>query len=300
MATNNYSPDQGKEIQIKEKIRVKVDYKEKIHPVLSVCTKGTRKDQLKSPSGVAVDSITNNIYVSDTNNNHVKVFDDSGKFLFKFGCGGNDEHIIRPKGLVISGNRVFISDGNFLNQSNRFIFVFQLNGYFITKIRKYGKSMLKFSFPSGLACDESNGDIYICDFASNCIRILYKDLPLKSQFGADELRYPLDVKLSKEYIYILDASDLCVHLYDYNHNILKSVVSKGRGMQVLNSNSFFVDNSNNIFAPDYCSCSINIFNSEFEIIHKINTTTPPMGVVLDNQGRIIVVCQSKKACLQIF
>ena len=95
-------------------------------------------------------------------------------------------------------------------------------------------------------------------------------------------------------------SNPCIHLYDYNLILQKSVVSRGEGMQVGHSNCFYVDNSNYILISDYYSNFIHIFNSQFESIHKINTSTHPMGVVVDNQGRVIVVCGDDRGCLQIF
>ena len=71
-------------------------------------------------------------------------------------------------------------------------------------------------------------------------------------------------------------------------------------MQVVHSNCFFVDNSNNVLISDHGSNSIQILNHEFEMIHEINTSTHPMGVVVDNQRRVIVVCQADRDCLQIF
>ena len=71
-------------------------------------------------------------------------------------------------------------------------------------------------------------------------------------------------------------------------------------MQVAHSNCFYVDSSDCILISDYKSNSIHFFNPQFESIHKISTSTHPMGVVVDNQGRVIVVCQADRDCLQIF
>ena len=130
--------------------------------------------------------------------------------------------------------------------------------------------------------------------------MLSKELQFKSQFGSDKLKHPLDVKLSKEYIFILDESNPCLHLYDYNLILQKSVVSRGIGMQVVDPSYIFIGDSNKIFISDCGSKSIHIFNLKFKLIHKINTSPCPMGVVADNQGRIIVVCQGEQECLQIF
>ncbi|MBI3622562.1 hypothetical protein HY212_00590 [Candidatus Pacearchaeota archaeon] len=45
-------------------------------------------NQLNHPSGVAVDK-TGNIYVADTNNDRIEVFDSSGKLLKSFGSTGS-------------------------------------------------------------------------------------------------------------------------------------------------------------------------------------------------------------------
>jgi len=49
---------------------------------------GTGNGQFQVPQGVAVDS-AGNIYVADTRNSRIQVFDSSGNFLFKFGGFGS-------------------------------------------------------------------------------------------------------------------------------------------------------------------------------------------------------------------
>ena len=177
---------------------------------------------------------------------------------------------------------------------------YQLNGKFISAIGKYGNGDLKFNVPYGLTIDESNGNIYVSDYINNRIQILSQDFRFISQFGKDILKYPLDVKLSKEYIFVLDGSNPCLHLFNYNHILQKSVVSRGKGMQVINPSYFFIDQTNNILISDYGSDSIHIFNEEFQLIHKIFVSPNPMGITVDKRGRVIVVCHSKDNCLQIF
>ena len=159
---------------------------------------------------------------------------------------------------------------------------------------------MEFINPFGLAIDESDGDIYVCDFNNNRIQILSEEFSFKSQFGKDTLKWPRDVKLSKEYIYVLDASNLCLHLFSYNHILQKSVISQGAGMQVINPWYFFIDYSDNILISDLDSHSILIFNTEFQFTHKISVSSSPMGVTVDPQGRLIVVFRSNKNCLQIY
>ena len=284
-----------------EKVKSVVDYKSKVHPVVNVGENGKGMEQLKNQWGVAVDNKTGNTYVADNSNHCVNVFDSSGTISFKFGDSDGKGKMFHPRGLAISKDSILISNGKPSSyKSTHGILIYQLNGSFVSRIGKYGNGKIEFNFPCGLACNESNGNIYICDYGNNRIQILSKELQFKSQFGADQLKYPRDVKLSEEYIFILDESNPCMHLYDYNLILQKSVVSRGKSMQVINPWYFFFDDSNNILISDSGSNSIQIFNPKFELIHKINTSTRPMGVVVDNQGRVIVVCKVNNDCLQIF
>ena len=280
------------------KIRSGIDYKSKKQPLVSVCEKGKGKEQLNCPLGVTVENETGNIYIADQSNNCVKVFDSTGKYLSKFGNNENEGKMQSPCGVAICGDRIIISHGSHI------ILNYQLNGKFISRIGKQGKGELKFEvpfvFPFGLTINELNGDIYICGRINNRIQILNQDFSFKSQFGKDILKHPLDVKLSKEYIFVLDESNPCLHLFNYNHILQKSVISRGYGMEVIYPRFFFIDQTGNILISDCGSNTIFIFNSQFQLFHRIPVSDNPMGVAVDNLGRVIVVSQSLKDCLQIF
>ena len=104
-----------------------IDYKSKTQSVISVCVKGTGNEQLKCPCGVTVDHNTGNIYVADTLNHCVKVFDNTAKNVLKFGDGKGEGKMSHPKGLLIRGNKVFVSH-------NHCILVYQLDGKFVSSI----------------------------------------------------------------------------------------------------------------------------------------------------------------------
>ena len=275
-----------------EKARSGIDYKSKKQPLLSVCKKGKGMEQLNDPHGVTVDNRTGNIYIADQYNHCVKVFDSTGEYLFKFGDNEGEGKMNYPISVAIYEDRILIT------QNNNCILNYQLNGKFISSIGRQGSGELQFNNLFSLTIDESNGHIYICDRNNNRIQILNNNFSFKSQFGNDTLKYPRDVKLCKEYIYVLDASNLCLHLFNYNHILQKSVISRGKGMEVINPLFFFVDQTENILISDRNSNSIHIFNTEFQLIHKIPLSNPT-GVTVDKQGRVIVVSLADKDCLQI-
>ena len=277
-----------------EKVRSGIDYKSKKQALVSVCEKGKGMGQFNRPHDVTVDKKTGNIYIADTFNNFIKVFDSTGNYLFKFGDNEDEGKMYIPLSVAICGDIILIS------QSNNCILNYQLNGLLISKIGKYGKGELEFNWPTGLTIDESNRNIHVSDYHNNRIQILSQDFRFISQFGKDILKYPRAVKLSKEYIFVLDESNPCLHLFNYNNILLKSVISRGKGMQVVNPWNFFIDQTHNIIISDYGSDSIRIFNKEFQSIHEISVSTNPTRITVDKRGRVIVVCWVENNCLQIF
>ena len=111
-----------------EKVRDGVDYKSRKQPLVRVCKKGKEIDQLNKPHDVTVDNKTGNIYIADTYNNCVKVFDSSGKYLFKFGDNESEGKMDSPLSVAICGDRILISQGNDC------ILNYQLDGKFISKL----------------------------------------------------------------------------------------------------------------------------------------------------------------------
>ena len=217
-----------------EKVRTGIDFKSKKQPLVSVCEKGKGMEQLNYPFGITVDNKT------DRSNNCVKVFDSTGKCLCKFGDNEGGGKMYYPRGVAICGDRILVT------QDSLCILNYKLNGKFISRIGRVGNGELQFNAPLSLTIGESNGDIYICDYNNNRIQILSEEFSFKSQFGKDTLKHPRDVKLSKEYIFVLDVSNPCLHLFSYNHILQKSVISRGTGLQVINPWYFFIDHSDNI------------------------------------------------------
>ena len=270
-----------------------IDYKSKTHSIISVCDRGTGNEQLNYPHGVTVDHNTGNIHVADCSNKCIKVFDNTAKYLFKFGDGKGEGKMYNPVCLLICDTQVLVT------QRNHCIQVYQLDGKFVSRIGTHGNGRLQFNYPRGLSTDEYNGDIYICDHCNHRIQIISECFQYKSEFGEDILHYPLDIQLYKENIFILDISNPCLHIYNKDLVLQKSVVTRGEGQQVIDPWFFFIDKFGYILISDCDSNSILILNSEFGFIHKISVSNHPMGITMGKEDRVIVVCQIAFNCLQI-
>ena len=131
-------------------------------------------------------------------------------------------------------------------------------------------------------------------------KLSLKTFQYKSEFGKDILHCPLDVKLYKDNIFILDESNPCLHIFNKDLVLQKSVVTRGEGQQVVNPLFFCIDKFGSILISDRYSNSILILSSKCEFIHKISVSNSPMGITMDKEDRVIVVCVAANNCLQIF
>ena len=71
--------------------------------------------------------------------------------------------------------------------------------------------------------------------------------------------------------------------------------------------SFDIDREYNIIMSDLSNHCVYVFNKEGEQIHKFGKQGQglgefyhPYGIVLDNTGRVVVVCRKDTNCLQFF
>lgn len=104
------------------------------------------------PTNVAVDS-ESNVYIVDTFNERIQVFDAEGNFVRMFGKQGNIAGtFMRPKGIAIdSDNHVYIVDAEFNN-----VQVFDSDGRLLMFFGNRGGAPGTFTLASGIAIDQHN------------------------------------------------------------------------------------------------------------------------------------------------
>ncbi len=104
------------------------------------------------PSNVAVDK-EGNVYVSDTMNNRVQIFDADGKFISMFGKAGDGPGAFaRPKGISIdSDSHIWVADA-FTNR----IQIFDREGHLLAFFGTGGDLPGQFGVPSGVYVDKQN------------------------------------------------------------------------------------------------------------------------------------------------
>lgn len=112
----------------------------------------TGPGEFSMPSNVAVDG-DGNLYVSDTWNNRIQVFDADGKFIRAFGKAGDGPgYFARPKGIAIDGDgHVWVADA----VQDR-VQVFTPEGQLLIWMGEHGILPGQYRVLTGLAIDKNN------------------------------------------------------------------------------------------------------------------------------------------------
>ncbi len=140
--------------------------------------------QFYEPWGVAVDG-EGRIYVADTWNGRIQVFDSQGAFLRKWGnfssTGGElgDAYaLFGPRGLAIdNAGNVLVAD-----TGNKRIIVFSPTGELVTQAGGGGAIEGRFEEPTSVAVDPADGSISVADAWNQRIQKLAPDLGFMAEW----------------------------------------------------------------------------------------------------------------------
>ncbi|MCL5292352.1 MAG: 6-bladed beta-propeller [Actinobacteria bacterium] len=124
---------------------------------------GYTNGEFMFPHGIAADE--KNIYVVDSNNSRVQVFDKNGKFKYLF-KPDKKQPLVIPRGIAIDSlGRVHVVD---LAQSK--VFVFTKEGKYLLSYGA-GRGGEALAYPNGIAIDSEAGLIYIADRQNDRIAV---------------------------------------------------------------------------------------------------------------------------------
>ena len=120
---------------------------------------------------------------------------------------------------------------------------------------------------------------------------------------------PSDVKVSRDRLYVLcPYNSPCLLVLTLEGDKLHSLITCGRGMDVLRPLFFCLDPLNNFVLSDFESHSIRVFSSEGNILHTMGREghqqgmfhNMPRRVTVTPNGRLVCVSQNVNYSLQIF
>ncbi len=181
---------------------------------------GTLQPQVpfKQPTGVAVDTERKKIYVTDTHNHYIVVFDlDTLKYMTTIGRRGKEEGDFNFPSHISVGptGKLYVSD-----TMNGRVQIFDVDGKFIRAFGQFGDSPGMFARPKGVAVD-SEGHIYVVDSAFNNVQIFDEEgqiLLAFASYGSDrgQMVLPAGIAIDKDdYIYVVDSWNRRIEKFEF-------------------------------------------------------------------------------------
>jgi len=140
---------------------------------------------LATPASIAIDTENRFVYIVDTQNDVVDVFDaDNFKLLRKLGTPGNKHTLTAPGTFSLPEGVAVDKDGNvyITDTFNDRVEIFDADGGFIRTFGKNGDGPADFERPKGIAVD-CDGHIWVADAAQDMVKVFNQEGRLLIYFG---------------------------------------------------------------------------------------------------------------------
>ena len=168
----------------------------KMHRVLIFNTKHEVENQitegLQDPVGLAIDTTNRFLYVVDTQQDQVIVYDaDSLKLLRRIGTGGKNHFLTTPGDFGAPQGVAVDADGNLYvtDTMNNRVEIFDADGNFISEFGKHGDGPGYFARPKGIAVD-SDGHIWVADQMTDRLQVFNREGQLLTYIGMNHGELP--------------------------------------------------------------------------------------------------------------
>ncbi len=280
---------------------------------------GTVAGQVNHPRGIAVGP-DGNIYVVDSDNHRVQVFDPDGIFLREWGgqcnlsteqvcadldgdgpMGPGDGQFQEPWGIAVAEDgRVYVAD-----TWNHRVQVFDSDGSFLTKWGMYGMvpdaDSWGFYGPRDIAVDDQ-GRVFVTDTGNKRVMVYDQDGNYLDQWGSDGVMpgyfsEPVGIDLDAEgNIYVADTWNQRIQVFDSDFAYLREwTVNAWPGTNVVNKPYLAVDAEGRVYVTDPEGYLVIVFNSDGELLATFGrygfdegSFSLPTGIDVDAEGYIYV------------
>ena len=266
--------------------------------IVATGKKGSAPGEVFNPRGVAIHENTHQIFVGDISNHRVVIFSETGEYLYQLGVG----QLYGPWGIAIHGDSVCVSCWGDHTVSKFSLIEMSL----VRRIGGLGSNNGQFNYPSQLTTDHI-GRVFIADTDNNRICIHDPQLNHLRNITRQYMSPPHDVKVSRNCLYVLcPDNNPCMHVLTLEGNKLRSLITRGEGMDVITSFFFCFDPLNNLVLSDEVTHSIRVFSPEGTLLHTIGREGhllgmfyEPAGVAITPNGRLVCVFRNENYSLQI-
>ena len=272
-------------------------YKSKSIPMIHKGRKGSGLKEFDCPKGISLDVFNHRIHIADSKNHRIMIYSTHGEQMSDITAG-----LSSPYGVALANNpnELYVTD-----IAQHALFKFFLPDYsLIRKVTEFGKNKDKFNVPRGVDTDSHN-QIYVADSENNRIVILGPRYELRRVIGTGILKAPLDVKVKySKLIYVLDESKERLHVFSIHGEEENTRIDLTKMFAPM---FLAFDNRDNLLVSDYHKGCVNVYGQDGLLLHSIGKHGQglgefmrPTGVVITEEGRLVVLSQSLWYPLQIF
>lgn len=256
--------------------------------------KGTSSSPLSLPSDVAVHD--DQVYIVDSGNHRIQIFDDDGDFEFKVGKEGIEKGTFRgPIGIdVDSSGRFYVADAG-----NNRVQIFDRSGKFLTSFDVTRKDRL--IRPVDICVNEDERLIYVSGNTNHRVMAFTIGGHLKRSWGGDgvelgEFRYPATMALLPDKrIGVVDVLNSRVQVFTSQGKTPIEVGSWGvLPGQLFRPKGVAVDKQGHVFISDSYLGVVQVFTDVGKFIAVLgNESKPakfrtPAGITIDKNNRLYV------------
>ena len=278
-----------KGIEETDLIELLSEYVGRGNPILKKCSRGRKNGQFMNPRGISIDRNTNEVYVVDDSNNRIQVLSINGDYLRSF----THEYLKAPHGICLSENEVFVTD------QETCLLKFNKSGKFLKKAGSRGTAPGCFSDIKGLCYEE--GLVYVCDPSIQRINIFDSELKYLKDFAYGEIKYPYDITIHANSIYILSLKQNEVYCYNKDCRLENTIKLRGQKEPMTTACFFTIDSRGNFLISSEDPSEIRTFSPNGILKHSLGRGHLKFsrGIALDNSGSILCVnCGVKNDCFQ--
>lgn len=229
-----------------------------------------------------------NLFITDSMNSRVQVFDNKGQFIRKWGEKGNGGG--RPGQFKMPNGIAANSQGNIIVTDEGGIHVFTPEGEFL---RKYPLTGKRYSYPNGIAVD-SHDNIFVAYNYDNVQIVTHEGIFLHNvgQSGHDDGHFhnPMGVAVdSQDKLYVTDFFQHRLQVFSSEGQFLWKWGEEGHGKgQLKFPADVAVDHQGNIFITDHDNDRIIVLSAEGQLIRIWENFARPYGITVDDKRNLFV------------
>ena len=258
---------------------------------------GSGPGQFGFPVSVAVDP-AGTVYVSDSENDRIQRFDETGAFLGEWGgTGAGPGQLVSPEALAVdSSGDVYVADrGNYRIQK------FTSSGAFVAQWGGHGAEPGQFETPEGLATDAA-GDVYVADAGNDRIQKFTSSGAFLTSWGgagkaAGQLDDPDGVAVdSAGNVYVSDSGNDRIQKFTTSGSFLARWGRTGDGPGEFDQPvAVATDAAGRVYVADAANDRIEVFNGNGRFLDEwgVRGTAPgqfdtPVAIAPSAAGRVFV------------